>query len=357
MFEQKINLDGFILSNTSSPYLVAEMSGNHNKSISRAKSLIEAAKKANANAVKIQTYTADTLTIDSERPEFKIGDGLWKGYTLHELYSSACTPWNWHEELYAHARKIGITIFSSPFDRLAVDLLEKLQTPFYKIASPEIIDLDLVDYVASKSKPIIISTGMASSIEIKEALDTCVNAGNRNIILLHCVSSYPTQLENTSLGNIYALKKKFKTLVGLSDHSLGINVPEIALACGASLIEKHFTLSRVEGGVDSQFSLEEGELTSLRIGLDRVHSSLSTVEFGPKTNETTSFKLRRSIYLIRDKKKGEVVYKEDLQSIRPSNGLKPKYLKEVIGKKAKRDLKAGVPLDIEMVEREVKVDK
>lgn len=332
------------------PYIVAEMSGNHNGDMTRALKILDAAKAAGADAVKIQTYRADTITIDHHGPEFMEKGGLWDGRRLYELYEEAHTPWEWHAAIFEHARNIGITIFSSPFDVTAVDFLEKLDAPAYKIASPEIIDLQLIRKVALTGKPIIMSTGMASLEEIEEAVTTAQQAGANNLIVLHCTAAYPTPVEEANLSTMAEISRRFNVEVGLSDHSLGTEVSAIAVALGAVFIEKHFTLSREDGGVDSAFSLEPPELAELVTSAKFAHAALGKPAFTPTHSEKLVLKNRRSLYVVAPVKKGSLLDHTNIRSIRPGNGLKPKYLDQVLGQRATRDLDFGEPLEASMVD-------
>ena len=331
------------------PYVVAEMSGNHNGDISRAFRMLDMAAKAGADAVKIQTYRADTITIDHHGPEFTIEGGLWDGRRLYDLYEQAHTPWDWHEALFEHAKKIGITLFSSPFDPTAVDLLEALDAPAYKIASPELIDLPLIRCVAQTGKPIIMSTGMASFEEIGEAIEMARQSGATQLIVLHCTSAYPTPPEDVNLATMAAISKEFDVTVGLSDHSKGTTVAALAVALGAKFIEKHFTLARSDGGVDSAFSLEPDELAELVATSAMAYKSIGSPTFEPVDSEQTVFKNRRSLYVVAPVLKGQTLDYSNVRSIRPGFGLKPKYLDKVIGCKASRDLSFGEPLNTYMI--------
>lgn len=332
------------------PYVIAEMSGNHNGDINRAFRIIEAAKEAGADAVKLQTYRADTITIDHDGPEFRVEGGLWDGQRLYDLYEEAHTPWEWHAALFEHARKVGITIFSAPFDHTAVDLLEELGTPAYKIASPEIVDIPLIRRVARTGKPLIISTGMASFEEIEAAVAAAREAGAREIVVLHCVSAYPTPPEEASLSTIPDLAARLSVSVGLSDHSMDTIIATIAVGLGATVIEKHVTLSRAEGGVDSAFSLEPAELKRLVQDVRIARAAIGTPSYRPTASELKGLKFRRSLYVVSDVKAGECLTTENVRSIRPAFGIAPRFLDDVIGRRATRDLKRGEPLAPEMIE-------
>ncbi len=330
------------------PYLIAEMSANHNGSIDRALETMRVASECGADAIKIQTYTADTMTIDSDNEEFLIKGGLWDGFKLYDLYKWAETPYEWHEKLFKYAESLGLTIFSSPFDETAVDLLEKLNTPAYKIASFELVDIPLIKYIAKKQKPVIFSTGMSSEEEIKDAIETMHAENNYQIILLHCISSYPAPPEKSNLKQIKNIANKFDVISGLSDHTLGTTVSTAAVALGASVIEKHFTLSRSDKGPDSAFSIEPRELSSLRKNTKKAWLSLGEEGFGRDIIESQSKLHRRSIYFIKNKKAGEIVTKNDIKRIRPGNGLSPKYEETIIGKKLKENVKRGDPTSWEV---------
>lgn len=327
-----------------SPYIIAELSANHNGDIQRAFDLILAAKEAGADAVKIQTYTADTMTIDCDAEDFHIKGGLWDGYSLYDLYKEAQTPYEWHKPLFDYAKKIGITIFSSPFDETAVDLLEELNAPAYKIASFEMIDLPLVKYVAKTGKPMIISTGMANLREIEEVVEAAKNNGCQDLILLHCVSSYPAPIDQINLKTIPDLSKKFDVLSGLSDHTMGTTVATTSVALGACLIEKHFTLSRADKGPDSQFSLEPDELKQLCQNTKIAWQSLGKAGYERKATEEGNIKFRRSIYAINDIKEGEDFTKENIKRIRPGFGLSPKHWDGLLLSKASCNIARGTPI-------------
>jgi len=344
-----MEIDNRSISNNSTPYIIAELSANHNGSISRAFESILAAKESGVDAIKIQTYTADTMTIDCDREEFQIAGGLWNGYSLYDLYKEAQTPYEWHKPLFDYAKKIGVTIFSSPFDSTAVDLLEELNTPAYKIASPEIIDLPLIKYVAQTKKPMIISTGMANLDEISEAVRVARENGCQDLVLLHCISSYPAPFEQSNLRTIPDLAEKFNVLAGLSDHTMGTVVATTSVALGACVIEKHFTLSRDDKGPDSEFSLEPDELKQLCQDTKTAWQSLGKAGYERKSAEEANVKFRRSIYAIKDIKKGEQFTKDNVQRIRPGFGLAPKYYEQILGRTAKFDIRRGAPLSFNLV--------
>lgn len=331
------------------PYIVAELSGNHNGDLNRALKLIDAAKDAGADAVKIQTYTADTLTIDHDGPGFRITSGLWKGRTLYDLYQQASTPWAWHPVLFEHAAKIGITLFSSPFDETAVDLLEKLNTPAFKIASFEIVDLPLIARCARTGKPLIISTGMANQREIADAVATAQSNGAGGLVLLHCVSAYPSKIEDMNLASIGKLSETFHVPVGLSDHSMGVVAPSVAVSLGAALIEKHFTLRRADGGIDSEFSLESDELAELVRACRAAHLAIGQPLIGPVAAEEPNLTFRRSLYVVRDMAAGEKITTENVRSIRPGFGLPPKHLSAVIGRAVCKPVTKGTPLSWDLL--------
>jgi len=344
---ENVVIDGRAIGSDTPPYIIAEMSGNHNGSIERAFRLIEEAKAAGADAIKLQSYRADTITIDHDAPEFLVHGGLWDGRRLYELYEEAHTPWEWHAPLFEKARSVGITIFSAPFDPTAVDMLEELGAPAYKIASPEIVDIPLIEYAARTGKPLIISTGMASYEEISEAVSAARNSGASQIILLHCTSAYPTPPEEANLATIADLSERTGMFTGLSDHTLDTVVATAAVALGACVIEKHFTLSRVEGGVDSAFSLEPAELKRLVEHSRIAWSAIGKPSYRPTKSETGVLKHRRSLYAVKPIKAGEIFTTENIRSIRPANGLPPKYLPQILGKKAACDIGFGQPLSFQ----------
>jgi pseudaminic acid synthase len=339
-----MKINNRIISNNHYPYIIAELSANHNGSIERAFESIKAAKDAGADAVKIQTYTADTMTIKSDRDEFKIKGGLWDGFDLYSLYKWAETPYEWHKPLFDFAEDIGITILSTPFDKTAVDLLEDLNVQAYKIASFEITDLPLIKYVALTKKPMIISTGMANIEEISEAVAIAKDNGCKDLILLHCISSYPAPPEQSNLKTIPDLMDRFGVLSGLSDHTMGTTVALTSVAMGASVIEKHFTLSRDDKGPDSEFSVEPHELKKLCEETKIAYLSLGSPGYELKDAEREGLNYRRSLYAIKDIKKGELITENNIRSIRPGNGLLPKYYEIVIGSVATQDIDFGTPL-------------
>ena len=341
---KKITIDGRVISVDHKPYIIAEMSANHNGSIDNAYRIIRSAKKMGADAVKLQTYTADTLTLDSRLPDFMINDGLWAGRSLHELYQLAYTPWEWHEALFDCARNVGITIFSSPFDTTAVDLLEDLNTPAYKIASFEAIDLALIKYVAATRKPMIISTGMASFHEIQEAIDAARTGGCQELALLHCVSGYPAPASNYNLRTITDMVDRFGLVTGLSDHTLDNTTAITSVALGSSIIEKHFTLDRTGGGPDDSFSMEPNDLAQLVEATNVAHESLGSVDYGLKSSEVGNIKFRRSLYFVKSLKAGDVITRNSVKSIRPGYGMAPKHLDSIIGLSVREDIEIGTPV-------------
>jgi len=328
------------------PFIIAEMSGNHNQSLDRALEIVKAAAKTGAHALKLQTYTADTITLDVKEDEFFISDkdNLWKGKSLYELYQEASTPWEWHEPIMKKANEFGMLCFSTPFDDTSVDFLEELGVPAYKIASPEIIHLPLLKKVANTGKPLIISTGMASITEIDEAVSTVRSSGCEQFVLLKCTSTYPAKSENINVLTIPHLREMFNCEVGLSDHTMGIGASVAAVAYGATIIEKHFTLSRSDGGVDSEFSMEPNEMKQLVIETERAWRSLGKITYGPSDAEKKSLAFRRSLYIAEDMKKGDILTKKNLRIIRPGLGLSPKYFETILGQNVNRDLKKGVAM-------------
>jgi len=337
-------------------YVIAELSANHNQDYEQAVRLIHAAKEAGADAVKLQTYTADTITIRSNREEFRIGGGtIWDGRNLHDLYGEAFTPWEWQPKLKTVADDLGLDLFSSPFDVTAVDFLEKMGVPAYKLASFELVDIELIQKMARTGKPLIISTGMATLEEINEALHAARCAGAAQIALLKCTSAYPSAPEEMNLRTIPELIRRFEVPVGLSDHTMGIEVPLVAVALGASIIEKHLTLSRAEKGPDSEFSLEPGEFKAMVQAVRVAEKALGKVHFGVSPREAKSRIFRRSLFVVRDVRQGEVFTVENVRSIRPAHGLHTRHLPEVLGKHAACDIELGTPLSWDLVAEMVKV--
>lgn len=336
------------------PLIIAEMSGNHNQSLERALEIVEAAARAGAHALKIQTYTADTMTLNLDNKDFKIDDpeSLWKGNTLYQLYQQAYTPWEWHKPIFDRARELGMIPFSTPFDETAVDFLEELDVPMYKIASFENTDIPLIKKVASTGKPIIISTGMATVADLDETVRAAREAGCKDLVLLKCTSTYPASPENTNILTIPHMRELFDCQVGLSDHTMGVGVAVASVALGATVIEKHFTLSRADGGVDAAFSLEPDEMRALVVETERAWQALGEVKYGPTEKEKASLKFRRSIYVAKDIKAGEKFTKENIRVIRPGYGLEPKYFERIIGLTANKDLKAGTPLSFDLLFKE-----
>tara|TARA_B100001248_G_scaffold102868_1_gene76601 strand:- start:18252 stop:19319 length:1068 start_codon:yes stop_codon:yes gene_type:complete len=341
---KSIRINGIDIGKDFPPYIIAEMSANHNGSIENAYKIIENSKRCGANAVKIQTYKPETLTIKSDYEDFKINEGLWTGKTLYDLYDWAHTPWDWHSDLFNYAHKLGITIFSSPFDKTAVDLLEDLNAPAYKIASFEIVDLSLIKYAASTKKPLIISTGMANLEEISEAVAVAKDSGCNQIALLHCVSGYPAPPSDYNLNTIPDIINKFNLVTGISDHTIENTTAITSIPLGVSIIEKHFTLDRNGGGPDDIFSLEPKELQELCESSNIAWKSLGKIDYSRKSSELTNLKFRRSLYFIKDLKEGEIIKEEHIKSIRPGYGLKPKYLKEIIGLTVTSNVYAGFPV-------------
>jgi pseudaminic acid synthase len=345
-----ITINGREIGPNSPPYIIAELSANHNGNVDRALKTIKAARDQGANAIKIQTYTADTMTIDCNSEEFMIRGGLWDGYKLYDLYKWAETPFEWHKAIFDYAASIGITIFSTPFDESAVDLLESLNTPAYKIASFEATDLPLIRYVASKGKPIIMSTGMCSEVEIEEAVDTARESGCNELILLHCISSYPAPMDQANLRQMPNLAARFNSLPGLSDHTLGTTASVSAVALGACVIEKHFTLSRQDKGPDSEFSIEPDELRRLCQDTFDAWSALGRIGFERQTAEEANKRYRRSIYFVRDLKAGHKITEDDIRRIRPGFGLPPKNFDKVLGRTVRENVERGTALQWKLLD-------
>lgn len=348
--QQFIEIDNRKIGKEFPPYIIAELSANHNGNINNAIKLIEIAKQSGADAIKLQSYKPDTITIDCNKPEFQINGGLWDGYSLFQLYEWAHTPWEWHETLFNKAREIGITIFSSPFDFTAVDMLENLNAPAYKIASFEAIDLPLISYVAKTGKPMIISTGMASEEEISEAIDAAKKGGCKELAVLHCVSGYPAPPQDYNLRTIPDMQNRFNLVTGLSDHTIDNTTAIASIPLGASIIEKHVTLDRKGGGPDDSFSLEPDGLASLCLSTKTAWQALGQVDYQRKESEKGNAQFRRSLYIVEDVKKGEFLTEKNVRSIRPGFGLPPKFYDSVLGKKASHSIERGTPLSWENIE-------
>lgn len=348
---ESFKIAGRSIGRAHAPFIIAEMSGNHNQSVERALQIVEAAARAGAHALKIQTYTPDTMTLDLDEREFHISDpnSLWAGTSLYKLYSEAYTPWEWHKPIFDRARKLGIIPFSTPFDDTAVDFLETLDVPCYKIASFENTDLPLIRRVAATGKPLIISTGMATVAELDETVRTAREAGCTDMVLLKCTSTYPASPENTNILTIPHLRELFGCEVGLSDHTMGVGVSVASVALGATVIEKHFTLDRAEGGVDSAFSMEPKEMAQLVVETERAWQALGKVSYGATAAEEKSRVFRRSIYASENIAEGETLTHENIRVIRPGLGLPPKYLEQVIGKRAKQAIKRGTPISWDLI--------
>ncbi len=340
-----MKIDSFEINNISKTFIIAELSANHNQDFDLAIKTIKAMKESGADAVKLQTYTADTITLDCDNEYFQIKQGtIWDGKNLYQLYKEAYTPWEWQPKLKEYAESLGLIFFSSPFDKTSVNFLEKMNVPAYKIASLEITDIPLIEYVASKGKPVIISTGIATLEDINLALETCKKVGNEQIILLKCTSSYPTPMEEVNLLTIPNMKERFKTIVGLSDHTLGISVPIASVALGAKVIEKHFILNRNLGGVDSSFSLEPQEFKPMVYCVKEVEKALGKVTYDLSDKIQKSREFSRSLFIVKDIEEGEFFTEENIRSIRPNFGLHPKLINNVLGKKASTKIKKGTPL-------------
>jgi pseudaminic acid synthase len=336
-------------------FIIAELSANHNGSLDNALQTIKAAKRAGADAIKLQTYTADTITIDSKKDDFRIGQGtIWDGQYLYDLYKTAYTPWEWHKQLFDAAKEEGLVCFSSPFDLTAVDFLENLDAPAYKIASFEITDIPLIEYVASKGKPVIISTGIAEEEDIRLAVDACRRMGNDQIALLKCTSSYPAPIEEANMIMIRDLMQKFNAEGGLSDHTLGITVPVVAVAMGASIIEKHFIVDRSIGGPDASFSLDEAEFTAMVNAVREAEKAIGVVNYQLSEKQKASREHSRSLYVVKDIQAGEKVTMENVRSIRPGFGLHPKFLNSILGKQVRQPLEKGTRFSLEYLQKELK---
>ncbi len=346
---QEIRIEGRAIGVAYPPYVIAELSANHNGNLEIALRLIEEAKKAGADAVKLQTYKPDTITLNCDSEDFKICGGLWDGRTLYELYEEAHMPWDWHKPLFDRAKQLGITIFSSPFDNTAIDFLEDLNAPAYKIASFEIVDLPLIKYAASTGKPMIISTGMANAEEINVAIETAREGGCKELAILHCVSGYPAPAEDYNLRTITDMIKRFRIVTGLSDHTLDNTTAITSVAFGASIIEKHFTLDRTGGGPDDSFSLEPEELASLCRDSERAWNAMGRVDYEIKPSERASIKFRRSLYFVKSLPAGSVISEDAVKSVRPGFGLSPSCAHEIIGKKVTKDVFFGMAVSLDVI--------
>lgn len=346
-----IKIAGRSIGRDSAPFIIAEMSGNHNQSLDRALEIVEAAAKSGAHALKIQTYTPDTMTLDLDEREFHISDpnSLWAGTSLYKLYGEAYTPWEWHKSIFDHALKLGIIPFSTPFDDTAVDFLEELNVPCYKIASFENTDLPLIRRVAATGKPLIISTGMATVAELDETVRAAREAGCKDLILLKCTSTYPATPENTNILTIPHLRELFGCEVGLSDHTMGVGVSVASVALGATVIEKHFTLNRADGGVDSTFSMEPEEMKMLVVESERAWQALGNVSYGPTEKEKKSLIFRRSLYISEDMNAGDTLTEKNLRAIRPGYGLAPKYLSSLLGRRVAKSVKKGTAMSWDLL--------
>ncbi|BFM67034.1 MULTISPECIES: pseudaminic acid synthase [Acinetobacter] len=348
---KKITINNRNIGTDFPPYIIAELSANHNGRLETALKIIEEAKRCGADAIKLQTYSADTITLNSQNEEFMIRGGLWDGQSLYELYQKAQMPWEWHKPLFEHARALDITIFSSPFDRTAVDLLEDLNAPAYKIASFEAVDLPLIKYVASTGKPMIISTGMADKEEIGEAIQAAYDGGCKELVVLHCVSGYPAPAEDYNLLTMVDMAKSFDVPIGLSDHTLDNTTAITAVALGACLIEKHFTLDRNGGGPDDSFSLEPKELQHLCQSAKTAWQALGGVDYGRKSSEQGNAQFRRSLYFVKDLKAGDVIDESSIRSVRPGYGLPPKFYDELIGKRVNQDISKNIATSFDCIDR------
>jgi len=344
-----INIAGRRIAIDVAPYVIAELSANHNGKLETALRIIQEAKQAGADAIKLQTYKPDTITLNCDSEDFKIKGGLWDGRTLYDLYEEAHMPWEWHKPLFDRARELGITIFSSPFDNTAIDLLEDLNAPAYKIASFEAVDLPLIKYAAQTGKPMIISTGMADAEEIEEAIEAAREGGCKELAILHCVSGYPAPAEDYNLRIIPDMIERFGLVTGLSDHTLDNTTAIASVSLGACIIEKHFTLDRNGGGPDDSFSLEPAELAALCQGAKTAWSALGRVDYGRKSSEQGNVKFRRSLYFVSDQKAGDVITPESVRSVRPGFGLPPKALDHILGKRLARDVSANTPVSWEAI--------
>ena len=344
-----MKIGNFEFNKNSEIFIIAELSANHNGNIDTAIETIKAAKRVGANAIKLQTYTADTMTIDCEKDDFVIKGTIWEGANLHKLYQQAYTPWEWHQQLFDCAKEEGLICFSSPFDKTAVDFLETLNVPAYKIASFEITDIPLIEYVASKGKPIILSTGIATIEDIELALDACRRMGNNNIALLKCTSSYPAPIEEANMCMVKDLSERFEVITGLSDHTIGSTVPLVATCFGAKIIEKHFILDRSIGGPDASFSMNEAEFKSMVKAVREAEKAIGIVDYSLTDKQVKGKDFSRSLYVVKDTKAGEVVNEENVRSIRPGFGMHPKHLSEITGKEFKKAAEKGTRMSFEII--------
>ena len=341
-----MKIGNFDLKNSNSVFIIAELSANHNGSLEIALETIRAAKRAGADCIKLQTYTSDTMTINCNKDDFIIKGTIWEGSQLYDLYEKAYTPWEWHEALFQEAQKNGLLCFSSPFDKTAVDFLEKLNVPAYKIASFEITDIPLIEYVASKGKPVIISTGIAEISDIELAIDACKRMGNNNIAILKCTSSYPAPIEEANMIMIKDLNERFGLVSGLSDHTMGSTAPVVATCFGAKIIEKHFILNHNIGGPDASFSMDETEFTQMVVAVRTAEKAIGKVDYKLTEKQTKGKDFSRSLYVVKDIKEGEVFSEENIKSIRPGFGAHPKYLKQILGTRSEKEFSFGDRLDI-----------
>jgi pseudaminic acid synthase len=344
-----MKIEDFVINKISPVFIIAELSANHNGSLETAIETIRAAKRAGANCIKLQTYTADTMTIDCDKVDFEINGTIWDGQNLYKLYQEAYTPWEWHEELLRVAKEEGLICFSSPFDKTAVDFLEELNVPAYKIASFEITDIPLIEYVASKRKPIIISTGIAELEDIELALEACRRMGNNDIALLKCTSSYPAPINEANMVMVKDLAERFNVISGLSDHTMGATVPVVATCFGAKIIEKHFILDRSIGGPDASFSMNEDEFTAMVKAVREAESAIGVVDYTLTEKQAKGKDFSRSLYVVEDMKAGNIITEKNVRSIRPGFGLHPKYLKVILGKKVARDIEKGDRFEMNLI--------
>lgn len=344
-----MQIGNFTIDDKSPVFIIAELSANHNGSLDNALATIKAAKRAGADCIKLQTYTADTITLDSDKEDFVIKGTIWDGKKLHTLYQEAYTPWEWHEQIYRVAKEEGLICFSSPFDKTAVDLLESLNSPAYKIASFEITDIPLIEYVASKGKPVIISTGIARKEDIELALDACHRMGNYDVALLKCTSSYPAPIEEANMCMVKDLAERYNVISGLSDHTMGSTVPVVATVFGAKIIEKHFIIDRAIGGPDASFSMNEEEFTAMVKAVREAEKASGIVDYNLTEKQAKGRDFSRSLYIAEDINAGEIFTEKNLRSVRPGFGLHPKYYNQLLGKKAAIDLEKGTPMQLEFV--------